>query len=377
MNPFVPLALLAASLDAAVSAVTDTCIEQNCSLANSGRDEQALLQQLWWKEHRGKKKRRKEMREKGNASKYAYTPSVPYDSLPHGSSNGSLLLACEGSTFSECWEFFTDTDPTYGYVDYVSYDEAESLGIYNVTTDGAVYLGSIVGQGSPAKSIRLQAKLTFSAGVLFVIDIEHMPTGYGTWPAWWSMGPDWPTEGEIDTIEAVEVDSSIYSTLHTSSGCSESTVPGISNGGWCNTGDGCDGCGVSGPDNSSGAGFNELGGGVFATHWTDAGISMWYFPRGSIPQDIIIGDPQPSNWSDPYVTFPLGDSCSSDFFQNQQMVINLDFCGSWAGAVFPSLNGWEGGTDACEGYVRDANNIENLKDAYWLIKYVKVFDSST
>mmetsp|Transcript_19624 Transcript_19624/g.34727 ORF Transcript_19624/g.34727 Transcript_19624/m.34727 type:complete len:364 (+) Transcript_19624:50-1141(+) len=363
MNLHVPLALLAASLHTAISAVTDTCIEQNCSSADNGRDGQVLLQHS-----RHNNPRR---------SKYAYTPSLPYNQSLPGSIPGSLLIGCEGSKFVDCWEFFTDSDPTYGYVDYVSQSEAESLGIYNVTASGSVYLGSIVGQGGPAKSIRLQAKLTFSAGVLFVIDIEHMPTGYGTWPAWWSTGPYWPNEGEIDTIEAVEVDSSIYSTLHTSSGCSEWMVPDISNGGWCNAGNGCDGCGVSGPANSAGAGFNALGGGVYVTSWTDDNISMWLFPRGSIPQDIIDGDPQPSTWSNPYVTFPLGDSCSSNFFQNQQMVINLDFCGSWAGAVFPSLNGWPGGNDACEGYVRDANNIENLEDAYWLIKYVKVFEAAS
>lgn len=43
-----------------------------------------------------------------------------------------------------------------------------------------------------------------------------MPTGMGTWPAWWSYGPDWPENGEIDTIETVNMEDVVQQTLHTS-----------------------------------------------------------------------------------------------------------------------------------------------------------------
>lgn len=49
------------------------------------------------------------------------------------------------------------------------------------------------------------------------------------------------------------------------------------------------------------------------------------------------------------------------------LVINLDFCGDWAGSVFP------GGEQACEAFVKDPANIDSLKDAFWEINYVKVF----
>ena len=49
-----------------------------------------------------------------------------------------------------------------------------------------------------------------------MIDIQHMPTGKGTWPAWWSYGPDWPNNGEIDTIETVNIEDVVQQTLHTS-----------------------------------------------------------------------------------------------------------------------------------------------------------------
>lgn len=351
-------------LQSAVSVCTSGC--------SSEREGQILLQQDSRRLKRNKTRHAAPIPQ--NVSKWGYTPSQPYHELPgEGQQPGSLLLGCQGKTFLHCWDFFTYTDPTYGYVDYVSLSEAKSLGIYSVTAEGSVYLGSVVGQSQPAKSIRLQARTTFEAGVLFVIDIKHMPTGYGTWPAWWSTGANWPNMGEIDTIEAVETDTFVYSTLHTAPGCSQGAVSGISNGGDCHAGNGCDGCGVSGPANSAGSTFNANGGGVYVTSWTDTEIQIWFFPRGSVPNDIISNEPQPSTWSEPYVTFPLGNSCENDFFHNQQMVINLDFCGSWAGAVFPSLGGWPGGQEACEGYVRDPNNVENLKEAYWLIDYVKVF----
>ena len=38
------------------------------------------------------------------------------------------------------------------------------------------------------------------------------------------------------------------------------------------------------------------------------------------------------------------------------LVINLDFCGDWAGSVF------DGGEQACEDFVKDPANIDNLKD---------------
>ena len=38
-----------------------------------------------------------------------------------------------------------------------------------------------------------------------VLDLQHMPEGCGTWPAFWSLsqqGP-WPQGGEIDIIEGM------------------------------------------------------------------------------------------------------------------------------------------------------------------------------
>lgn len=291
-----------------------------------------------------------------------------------------LQLECSGDNFADCWEWYTGPDPTDGYVEYVSQAEADQLGIYKVNSSKGkgIYLGATTGRGGEAKSIRLASHQTFTRG-LFIIDIEHMPTGLGTWPAWWSFGPDWPNNGEIDTIETVS-GSNTHSTLHTKAGC-YARVEDVSDGGDCNSpGDGDNGCGVTGgkngpgtvPPHAGGQTFNDQGGGVYATWWTEHFIAMYFFPRSQIPNNIINKLPDPLTWGEPYVSFPLGwgASCEYQYFANHQMVINLDFCGSWAGAVFPGSAGYSAGAAGCEQYVA-ANDLSDT--AFWLINSVNVY----
>lgn len=283
----------------------------------------------------------------------------------HESVRAPVQLTCEGESFLSCWTFFTEADPTHGDVQYVSEEEAKSLGLFQIN-DGVVHLGSLVGQNGPAKSIRLQSANRFGESHIFVIDIKHMPTGLGTWPAWWSYGPDWPNNGEIDTIETVNIEEHVQSTLHTSYGCRMPMVPGLFNPD-CNSADAHDGCGLDGPSNSGGPPFNAAGGGVFATQWTSTGIKMWFWKRADIPSDITSDAPDSTSWGEPYVFFPFGENCPSSHFKDHVLTINLDFCGDWAGNMFP------GGLAKCVEFIQDPANVDQLKDAYWDINYVKVF----
>jgi len=86
-------------------------------------------------------------------------------------------------------------------------------------------------------------------------------------------------------------------TLHTSSGCSlpppgphrRQTGKAKTNncdvnaaGQWSN-----EGCGVeSSDDRTWGKGFNEDGGGIVVMKWTDEGISIWQFRKGTEPLDL-------------------------------------------------------------------------------------------
>jgi len=277
-----------------------------------------------------------------------------------------LQLNCEGDGFADCFWFSTARDKTGGYVEYVSQAEAEKLGLYKVE-GGRVRMSGGVGEWTGVKSIRIESHKRFNAGSMYVIDIQHIPTGPGTWPAWWSTGPHWPYNGEIDTIESVNSDDKSYSHLHSSGGCKQYAA-GIEEH-YCDAPDGraTDGCGLTVPGSSGGDAFNAHQGGVYVTKWTDDGISMWMFPRSTIPQDIQDGKPDPSSWSSPYVTFKFGWNCPSLHFSDHFLIINLDWCGDWAGSAYP------GGKGACDDFVKNPKNKNALADAYWLINYVKVY----
>lgn len=56
-------------------------------------------------------------------------------------------------------------------------------------------------------SVRISSKETYD-DALFVLDLEHMPEGCATWPAFWTVtkkGP-WPHGGEIDVIEGLRLE---------------------------------------------------------------------------------------------------------------------------------------------------------------------------
>jgi hypothetical protein len=146
------------------------------------------------------------------------------------------------------------------------------------------------------------------------------------------LGPDWPSHGEIDIIEGVNTQSINQMTLHSTDGCT------IANGGFTGTlltsncydyapGQGTNaGCGIAATSSLTyGTGFNNAGGGVYATEWTSAGISIWFFPRGSTPLDIRAGTPNPMNWGTPLAKFAPG-SCDFDaHFSEMQIVCSFPF----------------------------------------------------
>jgi beta-glucanase (GH16 family) len=50
--------------------------------------------------------------------------------------------------------------------------------------------------------MRITTTKTYNGG-LFIADFERMPFGCSLWPAYWSVGSDWPNGGEIDILEGV------------------------------------------------------------------------------------------------------------------------------------------------------------------------------
>jgi len=63
---------------------------------------------------------------------------------------------------------------------------------------------------------RLESKVLYSAGTtnpkIRMVARIKLPTGYGMWPAFWSYGDPWPTQGEIDILEAKGQEPNTYYT---------------------------------------------------------------------------------------------------------------------------------------------------------------------
>ena len=103
------------------------------------------------------------------------------------------------------FDFITYDDPSHGYVTYVNQSTAESLGILK-QQNGKLYMGADhtnVASGRGRNSIRVSSKAVYNHG-LFILDMDHIPDNQcGTWPAFWTFGPNWPNSGEIDIIEGL------------------------------------------------------------------------------------------------------------------------------------------------------------------------------
>ncbi|KAI9328599.1 concanavalin A-like lectin/glucanase domain-containing protein [Zopfochytrium polystomum] len=299
-----------------------------------------------------------------------------------GGSSGSYKPVdnFSGSSFFNNFDFFTGADPTHGTVQYVSQSAAQSAGIISAGSPTVIAADTTHVQSGGRTSVRISSKKSYNTGV-FLFDMNHMPTGCGTWPAVWMLGPNWPNGGEIDIVEGVNVNTNNQVTLHTSDGCTINTSQQSQTGSTLTTscvspGSDNSGCGVrANTGNTYGAGFNSVGGGVYATEWTTSAIKVWFFQRGSVPSDIASGgNVTPANWGTPMAHFPLGGSCAASHFSNMQIVLDLTFCGDWAGSVYgPGCTGGSGNA-ACQYLV--INYPQNFKEAYWSINSIRTFTAA-
>lgn len=226
-------------------------------------------------------------------------------------------------------------------------------------------------EGSYRDSIRITSNVAFKKGQLLVLDAQHMPYGCGTWPAFWTVGANWPWGGEIDIVEGVNNQDRNQMTLHTGPGCEIAKTTNFAGN---ILQESCDafynyntGCGIQDPSTKTyGKGFNAGGGGAFATLWTDDGISIWFFARNNIPSDLASKKPQPSKWGRPRAFFASDDCSMGQFFGDQTIVFDTTLCGDWGGATYQS----GGCPGTCSQRVTNPNNF---KDAYWAINYVRTF----
>ncbi|KAI0701491.1 glycoside hydrolase family 16 protein [Cytidiella melzeri] len=282
-----------------------------------------------------------------------------------------------GQQLIDGFTFFNGVDPTHGTVTYVDATTAKNEGLAVVQDGGIVQLSvdttTVLQSGQPRKSVRIQSTKTYNSG-LFIADFYAMPHGCAVWPAYWTVGQNqpWPLGGELDIIEGVNTNTNNQITGHTGPSCNL-TNTASAQGDLLFTK-----CTSSASDNlgcvyhptgnaTYGHPFNMNGGGVYAHLWNSDGISVWFFPRGQIPQDVTSGNPDPSSWGAPTALFPNNDSCNlGELFQDHALVINTSLCGDWAGGGFTA----GGCGPSCADFVADPSNF---KYAHWSIASIKVY----
>ncbi|KAF9243916.1 glycoside hydrolase family 16 protein [Melanogaster broomeanus] len=314
------------------------------------------------------------------------------------SSPWKSIATYSGSTFFNGWSFYTAADPTNGNVQYVDQTTAQNDGLLEINGAGnaVMRVETTPTVQTNRMSVRITTDLIFTEG-LVIMDAVHMPTGCGTWPAFWTNGPNWPDNGEIDIVEGVSNYTNNQATIHTGTGSPLLTVLGITGtvvgGTDCSAADSNnEGCGMrSSSDTSFGSGFNSVGGGVYAMYWNNTvGIKVWYFQRGSIPADITAGAPQPQNWTTPMAFWANSNACDiSAMFKNHSAIFDTTLCGDWAGSAW-GTTGVPGQSVSCQqqtGFATCAEFVQasgasfseasNCGGTDWEVSSVKIYQDTS
>ncbi|KAH8086636.1 putative laminarinase [Cristinia sonorae] len=221
-------------------------------------------------------------------------------------------------------EFVHDAipDPTHGRVSAKS--DFCSGNTFVILADSTTVLAP---NGPGRNSVRIRSQKTYITHVS-VFNIVHMPEGCGTWPAVWETATtNWPNLGEVDI---------------------NSTTPGI-----------------------YGPLFNDNRGGWYAMERTDNFIKVWFWPRsaGNVPAEVRSGalGINTDSWGRPSAFFPNTQCDLKVHFGPNNVIINLTFCGDWAGqpGIF-IITGL--------GVMAYANeNPRVFEEAYWQFNAVRVF----
>jgi len=289
----------------------------------------------------------------------------------------------QGNSFFTGFYFYSGADPTNGRVNYVTQAEAQTLGLAYVSGSNFILRAdsstTLSASGAGRNSFRLISNNQYTTHVA-IFNMQHMPQGCGTWPAVWELGQNWPYGGEVDIIEGVNDQAPNLSSLHTSPGCTmpasrdETGNPTVLD---CNAfANSNAGCGVqTTAPNSYGPRFNSNGGGWYAIERTPTFIKIWFWPNGAsnIPSDVLNGasSVKTDAWGSPTANYPNTQCDINSKFGPANIIINLTFCGDWAGSVYPN----SGCPGICVDYVNEYPAA--FIDAYFNFNWIKVYQMAS
>ncbi|KAI0336817.1 hypothetical protein GY45DRAFT_1237765 [Cubamyces sp. BRFM 1775] len=252
-----------------------------------------------------------------------------------------LVRDYSGQNFFDGWDF-------YGYWDNLTLSQVWWVNETRATAEHLAYVNDAgravlrvdnttnLPPDMPNRdTIRLTTKDYYDFGSLWVFDATHMPYGCSVWPAFWTKGPNWPYDGEIDILEGINLMKDNQMAVHTTQGCMTSNsiqqtgAIGFTD---CSKGSGCTVRETKA--NSFGAGFAQAGGGVWATQYDVAGIFIWFWSREDVPAELTnnASTIDISTWGTPSAAFPVTPQCNvTQYFTPQQLVLDIALCGDWAG----------------------------------------------
>ncbi|THU86187.1 putative glycoside hydrolase family 16 protein, partial [Dendrothele bispora CBS 962.96] len=316
-------------------------------------------------------------------------PAKRQDQAAAQGATWTLADKYEGQNFFKGWNFYSDPDPTHGFVKYEAQSAAMDQKLAVIDESGVVTL-SVDAKTKPPEgvqafnrsAVRITTKKRYNGG-LFIANFSMMPVGCSTWPAYWmTEGTHWPDTGELDILEGVNGSPPNKITAHTGAGCSlqvnADAISGTPPASMPQTCENQPGCGVGDTTPSSfGPEFNQAGGGILVHRWTSTKIEVWHFKQGDAPQDIANGKPNPDSWGKPQFLLG-GDQCViKDLFVDNSLIINTSLCGDWAGGAWEqsSCNKKADGTPrTCQEAVADPTLT--FSDAKWKINFIHVYQSS-
>ncbi|RPD63371.1 hypothetical protein L227DRAFT_521471 [Lentinus tigrinus ALCF2SS1-6] len=306
-----------------------------------------------------------------------------------------LVKDYSGSNFFTGWDYADGFDnTTNGAVNWLNQSAATTANLTSINSEGRAIIKvddftnlpnvTVVTDQLKRDSISLSTHDFFGVGSVIIFDAVHLPFGCSVWPAFWTRAPNWPHGGEIDILEEVNLVTNNQMVLHTDPGCTQAdgvTQLGTTKGSDCSAGTSSrTGCAVTETQpNSFGEGFNNAGGGVWATQFDESGIFVWFWNRSVIPSDVsnTSQSVDPSTWGTPSAAWPSSSCNITQFFQPQQIVLDITLCGDFAGQpnIYQATCGKPGETvvaNTC--YADNVNGTgANYADAFFEVNYVKVY----
>jgi len=319
-------------------------------------------------------------------TRWLYPLALALATLPYASATQySLAQEYSGESFFDAWTFYNNYDNlTNGDAIFVSAQTAfaDGLAYVDSTTSHAfirVDNFTTVPYNDKRNTVRITSNDSYSVGSLLVTDMYHVPYGCSVWPAWWSQAIQWPQGGEIDTFEGVNLQTNNQMSLHTETGCTQvspnETSTLITSTNCSYVANENQGCIVMDPSTASfGAGFANVSGGTFVTEFATTGISIWFFPRSQIPSALSSNEStiDTSTFGIPVGNWPNTGCNIQEFFQPQQLILDITLCGDFAGdaTIF---------NQTCTGVCYNDYVIgppSGYDNAYFEIGYVRVFSAA-